>query len=218
MDPERYARLRELYEAVVDLGASARAGALGDRGADADLAAEVLRLCAADDRDRTQALSRMRDALLPQAMEPQPQAGERVGAWRIVEEIGRGGMGRVYKVERDDGSYRQTAALKFIKGIAGDIAVAHFARERQLLASLAHPNISRLLDGGTAQARPYLVMEYVDGLRIDAFCKERKLAADAILDLFARTCAAISTSLRPSRIGRKAASPLIATGTGSPPM
>jgi serine/threonine-protein kinase len=197
VDLERYARLRELYEAVVDLDAPTRADALRRRNVDADLAAEVLRLCAADDRDRTQALSRARDALLPDAVEPQPQAGDRVGAWRIVEEIGRGGMGRIYKVERSDGSYRQTAALKFIKGIAGDLAIAHFARERQLLASLTHPNISRLLDGGTTpQGRPYLVMEYVDGLRIHAFCAERKLSRDAILDLFVRTCAAVSHAHR----------------------
>ena len=196
MDLERYARLRELYEALVDLDVPARAEALRQRKVDADLAAEALRLCAADDRDRTQALSRLRNALLPEAIEQPPQAGDRVGAWRIVEEIGRGGMGRIYKVERSDGSYRQTAALKFIKGIAGDVAVSHFARERQLLASLAHPNISRLLDGGTAQGRPYLVMEFVDGLRIDDFCGSRKLTRDAVLDLFVRTCAAVSHAHR----------------------
>ncbi|WP_300617060.1 serine/threonine-protein kinase [Dokdonella sp.] len=197
MDAERFARLRALFESVADLAPSARAEALRRHGADADLVAEVLQLCAAGDGDRTQALSRVRDALLPASLTPPPEAGDRFGAWRIVDEIGRGGMGRVYRVERSDGSYRQTAALKFVKGVAGEVAVAHFARERQLLASLAHPNIARLLDGGTTtRGQPYLVMEFVDGLPIDAFCRDRKLGRDAILDLFARTCAAVGHAHR----------------------
>jgi eukaryotic-like serine/threonine-protein kinase len=193
MDAQRYARLRALYEAVVDLGADARAEVLQQQGADADLAAEVLQLCAAADRDHTEALSLARDNLLPEAVAPQPQAGELFGAWRIVEEIGRGGMGRVYRVERSDGSYTQTAALKFIRGLARDDAVARFARERQLLADLSHPNIARLLDGGTtAQGRPFLVMEYIAGARIDDYCQDRKPGRDAVLDLFVRACAAVS--------------------------
>ena len=197
MDAKRFARLRALYEAVVDLDADARTGALQREGADADLAEEVLQLCAASDRDHTQALSIARDFLLPEAIAPQPEPGDVFGAWRIGEEIGRGGMGRVYRVERSDGSYTQTAALKFIKGLARDEAIAHFARERQLLADLTHPNIARLLDGGTtAQGRPFLVMEYVDGSRIDAYCREKKPGRDAILDLFVRTCAAVSHAHR----------------------
>ena len=197
MDAERYARLRALYEAVVDLDGAARAEALQRQGADAGLAAEVLELCAASDRDHTQALSRSRDALLPDAVAPQPEAGDVFGAWRIEREIGHGGMGRVYRVERSDGSYTQTAALKFIRGLARDEAVAHFARERQMLADLSHPNIARLLDGGTtAQGRPYLVMEYVDGAPIVAYCREKKPTRDAILELFVRTCAAVSHAHR----------------------
>ncbi|WP_257385960.1 serine/threonine-protein kinase [Tahibacter caeni] len=197
MDTERYARLRALFDAVVEFGADERAAALQRLGADAGLAAEVLELCAAGDNDRTQALSFARDLLLPDAVAPQPEPGEVFGAWRIGAEIGRGGMGRVYRVERSDGSYQQTAALKFIKGLARDEAVARFARERQLLADLSHPNIARLLDGGTtAQGRPFLVMEYVDGARIDEHCREKRLGRDAILDLFVRACAAVSHAHR----------------------
>lgn len=193
MDSGRFAQLRALYEAVVDLDVQARAEALRQLGADAGLAAEVLELCAAGDRDRSQVLSLARDLLLPQALAPQAQPGEVFGAWRIVEEIGRGGMGRVYRVERSDGSYTQTAALKFIKGLARDEAVVRFARERQLLADLSHPNIARLLDGGTtAQGQPFLVMEYVAGRRIDEHCRVNKPGREAILDLFVRSCAAVS--------------------------
>lgn len=196
MDLDRYARLRSLYEAAVDISPAARAEALAQRGADAELAAEVLALCAADDRDRAGALTSARDGMLASAAAPLPAVDEVFGAWRIVEEIGHGGMGRVYRVARNDGSYEQTAALKFIKGLAGEAAVANFTRERQLLADLSHPNIARLLDGGGAQGRPYLVMEYVVGRPIDEYCRENSLGRNAILDLFVAACAAVSHAHR----------------------
>lgn len=177
----------------MDIEPAARAEALARHGADADLVNEVLALCAADDRDRAGALTHARDGMLDSAAAPPPAVGELFGVWRIVEEIGRGGMGRVYRVARSDGSYEQTAALKFIKGLAGEAAIANFTRERQLLADLSHPNIARLLDGGTGvQGRPYLVMEYIVGRPIDEYCRENQLGRDAILDLFVAACAAVS--------------------------
>lgn len=199
MQAERFARLRALYEAVVDLAPAERAAALARLESDTELTTEALALCTASDRDRTGALSRPRDALLPDVGAPQvqPQPGDVFGAWRVVEEIGRGGMGRVYRVERSDGSYAQTAALKFIKGVARANAIAHFTRERQLLASLAHPNIARLLDGGaSAQGQPYLVMEYVDGRPIDDYCRDASPGRDAVLDLFVSACAGVSHAHR----------------------
>ncbi len=195
MDGDRYARLRSFYEAVVDIEPAARAEVLARQGADAALAADVLALCAADDRDRTGALTGVRDGVLQSAASV-PTIGEVFGAWRIVEEIGRGGMGRVYRVARSDGSYEQIAALKFIKGLAGEAVIANFTRERQLLADLSHPNIARLLDGGAAQGRPYLVMEYIVGRPIDEYCRENRLGRDAILDLFVATCAAVGHAHR----------------------
>lgn len=196
-DPGHYARLRSLYDTVVDLAPAARAAALALHDADPQLVAEILALCAADDRDRTGALTGARDTLLKDVAAPQPVAGDVFGAWRIVEEIGRGGMGRVYRVERSDGSYEQTAALKFIRGLAGETAIAGFTRERQLLANLSHPNIARLLDGGTAEpGQPYLVMEYIGGRPIDAYCRENALGKSAVLDLFVAACAAVSHAHR----------------------
>lgn len=192
MQAERYARLRALYDAVVDLPAGERAGVLAAQESDAALRAEVLALCAASDDDHPEALSRARNLLLSDATAPQPEPGDVVGAWRIEAEIGHGGMGRVYRVARNDGAYEQIAALKFIKGLAGAAAAALFTRERQLLASLAHPSIARLLDGGTsASGQPYLVMEYIDGRPIDVWCRERGLDRDGVLDLFVRACAAV---------------------------
>ncbi|MFC4820258.1 protein kinase domain-containing protein [Dokdonella ginsengisoli] len=197
IDAERYSRLRDLHDAVVDLEPAARAHALAHLGADAGLAAQVLALCAAGDRDRSGALTAARDGLLDGASAMRPAVGEIFGAWRIVEEIGHGGMGRVYRVERGDGSYEQTAALKFIKGLAGKAAIANFMRERQLLADLSHPNIARLLDGGTgANGQPYLVMEYVAGLPIDEHCRRHRPGLNATLDLFVAACAAVSHAHR----------------------
>lgn len=196
-DGERYARLRELYDDVVDIEPAARAEALARQGVVGDLAAEVLALCAADDRDRAGALTGMRDRVLADAAAPQPAIGEVFGVWRIAEEIGRGGMGRVYRVERSDGSYAQTAALKFIRGFASGAAIANFTRERQLLADLSHPNIARLLDGGASgQGQPYLVMEFIAGQPIDDYCRERRLGLAAILDLFVAACAAVGHAHR----------------------
>ncbi len=106
-------------------------------------------------------------------------------------------MGAVFLVERSDGHFQQTAALKFIKGSARADAFEDFARERQLLASLSHPQIARLLDGGaTAQGQPYLVMEYIDGVPIDAYCRAHALGRAALLDLFASACAAVAFAHR----------------------
>jgi len=101
----------------------------------------------------------------------------RVGPWRLLDEIGRGGMGTVFLAERADGEFEQRAALKLLRpAIATDDALRRFEQERQILAGLTHPGIARLLDGGrTADGHPYLAMELVDGLPIDRYCRERQL-------------------------------------------
>jgi serine/threonine-protein kinase len=100
-----------------------------------------------------------------------------VGAYRIVRELGRGGMGTVYLAERDDGHFTHTVAVKVLRrGLDAEDVVRRFVAERQILATLQHPNIARLLDGGVADdGRPYFVMEYVDGEPIDRWCDARRL-------------------------------------------
>jgi serine/threonine-protein kinase len=100
-----------------------------------------------------------------------------VGAYRVVCELGRGGMGTVYLAERDDGHFTHTVAVKVLRrGLDADDVVRRFLAERQILATLQHPNIARLLDGGVADdGRPYFVMEYVDGEPIDRWCDARRL-------------------------------------------
>ncbi len=119
--------------------------------------------------------------------------GHRIGAWRIVDEIGRGGMGLVYAVERDDGVVAQRAALKLIKrGMDSDAIVARFRTERQILAALDHPDIARLIDAGaTDDGRPYLVMERVDGLPLDRWCAVRGASIEERIALFVEICAAV---------------------------
>ncbi|MBV9926825.1 MAG: serine/threonine protein kinase [Acidobacteria bacterium] len=122
------------------------------------------------------------------------RVGQEVGHYRLVEEIGRGGMGVVYLAERGDGEFRQGAAVKLIRrGLDTEDILRRFRNERQILASLSHPNIARLLDGGTApDGSPYFVMEYVEGEPLVEYCDRRALSAAERLRLFRTVCAAVS--------------------------
>jgi serine/threonine-protein kinase len=120
-------------------------------------------------------------------------AGRRVGAYRLVREIGRGGMGVVYLAARADDQYRQEVAIKLMR-LGRDTGVARhrFHTERQILADLDHPGIARLLDGGVSEeGLPYLVMEKVDGVPVDQYCEERRLSVPQRLELFLDVCAAV---------------------------
>ena len=117
---------------------------------------------------------------------------KQIGNYKIVREIGRGGMGAVYLAERED--FRQMVALKVIKrGMDTDEIVKRFRRERQVLASLNHRFIARLLDGGTTEKDlPFFVMEYVEGLPITEFCDRKKLNIEQRLELFRKVCSAVA--------------------------
>lgn len=162
---------------------------------DPGLAAEVGRLLESHARgegmmDRP-ALDGERDWMEPAES---PLVGRRFGAYRIEREIGRGGMGAVYLAERADGAYAQRAAIKLVKrGMDTDLVLGRFHAERQILASLEHPNIARLLDGGTMpDGGPYFVMEYIAGLPLDAYAVTHRLSIDERLELFLQICAAVS--------------------------
>lgn len=130
------------------------------------------------------------------ADEPTLAPGTRVGVWRVGLRLGAGGMGEVYRAERADGLYEQTVALKLMRS-DDQRRSERFQRERQRLASLEHPSISRIIDGGVADdGRPYLTMELVDGQPIDRFVAERSLDRARTLALFAELCDAVDYAHR----------------------
>jgi eukaryotic-like serine/threonine-protein kinase len=118
----------------------------------------------------------------------------RIGPYRILREIGRGGMAAVYLAVRDDGEYRKEVAIKVVQNsFASDFIVRRFRQERQILAGLEHQNIARLLDGGsTNDDLPYLVMEHVGGSPIDEYCDGHQLTLTERLELFCDVCSAVS--------------------------
>ena len=124
--------------------------------------------------------------------------GQRFGAYRVVSHLARGGMGDVFLAERDDGAFEQRVAVKLIgRGLLARDAETRFGVEGQILAKLNHPNIARILDGGTtADNVAYLVMEYVDGQPIDNYCRSRGLSIRRRLELFRQVCSAIEYAHR----------------------
>jgi eukaryotic-like serine/threonine-protein kinase len=124
---------------------------------------------------------------------PHSHQGEVIGNYRVLREIGVGGMAVVYLAERADGHFEQQVALKILRFGADNIeARRHFAQERQILATLNHPSIARLIDGGiTAAGLPYLAMEYVEGMPIDRFCDQQRLGITERMQLFVKVAAAV---------------------------
>jgi eukaryotic-like serine/threonine-protein kinase len=146
-------------------------------------------------------------------------SGQMIGAYRVVRELGRGGMGVVYLAERADEQYKKRVAIKLIKrGMDTDSVLRHFRNERQILASFDYPNIARLFDGGaTDNGLPYFVMEYVEGLPINAYCKSHASLINERLRLFRQVCAAVSYAHRHAVIHRDIKpSNILVTSDGTP--
>jgi len=125
-----------------------------------------------------------------------PIIGRRIGVYLLHEEVGRGGMGAVYRAERADGEFRQTVAVKLIKrGMDTDLILKRFRRERQILAALNHPNIAYFLGGGsTDDGLPYFVMEYIEGLPLYGYCDEKRLTTSQRLKIFREICFAVNAA------------------------
>ena len=162
-------------------------------GDDRELRREVESLLAFEER----AGNALNSAAVPgAALRPEPgaPAPESIGPYRILREIGRGGMGVVYLGERADGEYRKQVAIKLITTGRGDQSmIRRFRRERQILAQLEHPGIARFLDGGaTAEGQPYFVMEYSDGFPLLQYCEADSLSIADRLALFLEVCDAVA--------------------------
>jgi len=192
IDPARWRRIREVLDELLAAPEADREALLRERcGGDADLADEVGSFLRAHD----EAGSFIEG---PAGAPPDAMPAPEIDRYRIVGELDRGGMGVVYLAVRDDGVYRQTVAIKVLKhGLGSAGLVARFRAERQILARLEHPNIARLLDGGTTRdGRPFLVMEHVVGQPIDAFCRQHGFDTDARIRLFQKVCAAVQFAHR----------------------
>ena len=197
MTPEVFQAVRRIFDEVIDLPAATRTARVQELTSDQSVIEQVLALLAANDAATDLTASTPVRAMLAGASNVKLAAGEVLGAWRVDREIGHGGMGSVYLVERHSGHFQQTAALKFIRGLPSAERLQYFARERQLLAKLTHPNIARLLDGGATEAgQPYLVMEYIDGVPIDVYCQQHQLTCAQILNLFVDACDAVAFAHR----------------------
>lgn len=196
--PQRWQQVKQLLSQALEMETAQRIQFLDSECVDdADLRAEVELLLAhetgtAGDVMEQCALDAAR-LRMSSATDGPAKIGTRIGAYRIVREIGHGGMGTVYLAERDDEHYRQQVAIKLIKpGAGGEAIRKRFRNEMQILADLNHPNIARLLDGGeTVDGVPYLVMEYVEGRPINVFCDEELLSTEELLKLFSTVCAAV---------------------------
>ena len=198
--PERWQQVKGIALEAWSLPPTDRAVYVtGACGADGVLLQEVESLLAsmgaAGDRFETPSLRlSSSDTLLRDvAFAPPLAASARVGGWRILRPLGRGGMGTVYLAERADAGFTQRAALKVARGgFADDLIRKRFLEERRILATLEHPDIARLIDGGaTEDGVPYVVMEFVDGVPIDTYCRERALDLRERLELFRRVCAVV---------------------------
>ncbi|ARA94176.1 hypothetical protein AWN76_014115 [Rhodothermaceae bacterium RA] len=196
MNAERWEHIETLFERALDLEPAAREAFLDEAcGDDAALRGEVASLLASYTAAQP-FFARLADQVEPivsARLEPPGAPPARIGPYRIDRELGRGGMGTVYHAERDDGQYRQQVAIKLLRReFASDDVVRRFLAERQILASLNHPNIARLLDGGmTETGRPYFVLEYVEGWPILDYCETHRLGLEARLRLFQDVCAAV---------------------------
>ncbi|MEL6615209.1 MAG: tetratricopeptide repeat protein, partial [Bacteroidota bacterium] len=196
LDPVRWARIEAVFADAAEMAPGDRLSFL-DRACCDDTGAPDLAL-----RDEVLALLRLDDEAtaffedgLQKVVAPSPPAaepGERVGPWRLVREVGRGGMGAVWLAERADGDFRQRAAIKVVRRGLGEDAIERFRAERQILADLDHPHIAKLLDGGvTDDGRPYLALEFIEGEPITDYADRHRLGINDRLVLFAEVAHAV---------------------------
>ncbi|MCC5866066.1 MAG: serine/threonine protein kinase [Wenzhouxiangella sp.] len=202
MDPVRWRRVNELFDQLISIDdlAQRKSRLEAACGEDATLKSEVASLLAAHDASTgflDQAVVTESAAILD--MEGKSRwLGRQIGPWQIEQLIHAGGMGSVYRARRVSGDFAQTAALKLVRmELPGSDQLRRFALEQQVLASLQHPNIAHLLDGGTTEdGVPWLAMEYIDGEPIDHWCNQRRLTVAQRLGLFEQVCDAVSFAHR----------------------
>jgi eukaryotic-like serine/threonine-protein kinase len=195
----RWRQIEDLLDAALDLPPSSRPAFIDREAADDDVRAAVMRLLAAEERLEPFLARPAAEIAAPLFAGDDASAGgvmfvpERIGPYRVLGEAGKGGMGTVFLAERDDPQLRQRVALKLVRSeVTARSVIRRFIEERQILASLEHAHIARLLDGGiTEHGLPWFAMEYVEGVPIDEYCRDRHLDIAARLQLFLQVCDAV---------------------------
>src|ERR1044072_6863773 len=196
---DRQERIALLVDQALELAPAERAAFVAALGDDEAVRREVQELLAAGGGrgsgflEQPAALALQTHVDAEEQAGPDPMVGRTVGPYRLERLLGRGGMGAVYLARRADEEYEHQVAVKLLHpGFASAGLVHRFRNERQILARLDHPNIAKLLDGGTTDDRqPYLMMELVTGLRIDEYCDEHRLGVRERLLLFQEVCDAV---------------------------
>lgn len=197
MKQERWEQIKTVLENAVELDVSERPAYLdGACGSDSDLRREVESLLSSHERAGSRFMGQPAVELLNSAPSNSPagsRVGTRAGVYELVEEIAHGGMGEVYRARRVDGHYEKEVAVKLVRvGMDTSFVLERFLHERQILASLDHPCIAHLLDGGTTdEGVPYFVMELIVGTPIDEYCDTRHLSITDRLKLFQQVCSAV---------------------------
>lgn len=202
MDAERWTRIEQLCQAALERDAKEQAAFLASAcGSDQELRREVESLLmhrhTADTFMEDGAMDAAAQALAADGVRDPLDASRWIGRlippYRIEAKIASGGMGDVFRAVRADGTFDKRVAIKLIQGArSSDFFLSRFQNERQILATLDHPNIARLLDGGsTEEGLPYLVMEYIEGLPIDEFCAQNDFDTRGRLELFRTVCSAV---------------------------
>ncbi|HKF55557.1 MAG TPA: serine/threonine-protein kinase [Blastocatellia bacterium] len=196
MDPERWQLIRQVFHQAVELPAGERAGYVSRAsGGDESLRTEIESLLASHDQAESFIESKddQVETVAQSSNRAQEMIGRRVGPYKIVREIGRGGMGAVYLGVRADDQFSKRVAIKLVlSDMNTGFIVRQFLSERQILANLDHPNIARLLDGGTTEeGLPYFVMEYIEGQPIREYCDTHRLSTEERLALFREVCSAV---------------------------
>lgn len=211
MSPDRWQQIEAVFQEALDLSEDARSSYLSEKcNGDDELRSEVERLLSDLDSAEgfierpvwtdSQFLNSSAKKVISESLDEEIDnirgedfTGSQIGAYRLLGELGRGGMGAVFLAERADGEFSQRVAIKLIKrGMDSDFIVRRFRHERQILASFEHPFIARLLDGGTTkEGMPYFVMEFVEGETLYNYCDKKKLNIRDRLKVFQKVCSAI---------------------------
>jgi non-specific serine/threonine protein kinase/serine/threonine-protein kinase len=217
MTPERWQKIKSLFQGALEQAPQQRSAWLNEACAeDVTLREEVTQLLAEEEM-----LGSFIElpAVPATATLVEEWNDRRIGPYRVLHELGHGGMGVVLLAERADEQFQQRVAIKLVRrGYDVAFILKRFRAERQILASFTHPNIARLLDGGvTEEGLPYLVMEYVEGTPLDRYCDERRLDTEARLKLFLQVCDAVHYAHRNLIVHRDLKpSNILVTADGTP--